>query len=247
MMDNFLISLQHKEYDPTISHYVGKHLNKDTNSRSLTGDHWNVFGPLQISFLKSVGLEKHHKLLDVGCGCFRGGIHIGEYLDKNNYYGLDINEHFIKNGYNDEIVRVNLNDKIPKHNIIITDHYDATPFNETFDFAWSLSLWTHLTITECKKCLIKVMEVLKPQGTYYTTFFLVDESDYAIRVNLKSELPEDKGILKSIPTFHNKDPYHMTLKQIEQLAESVGATFRIIRWNEWGMLRKHDIAVFTKK
>jgi hypothetical protein len=243
---NFRISNNNKNYDPKISNYVGEHLTESQNSRVLTGDHWDIFGPLQLTFMKSIGLKKHHKLIDVGCGCFRGGIYFGEYLNKNNYYGLDINKHFIINGYENEIIPLNLSSKIPKKNILITDHYDVPVFNTTFDYAWSLSLWTHLPFDECEKCLIKIMETMKSGGMYYTTFFLVEDSEYADIIGRISELPEDMGKL-TIPTHPDKDPYHMTLTQIKQLAKTVNADCSIIRWNEWNMLRKHDIAVFKKK
>ncbi len=43
--------------------------------RNFVGGSWDELGQLQFEFLKKSGLGAEHKLLDIGCGCLRGGIH----------------------------------------------------------------------------------------------------------------------------------------------------------------------------
>ena len=59
--------------------------------RDFIGGKWSEIGQLQFDFLLESGLQPHHKLLDIGCGCLRGGIHFINYLEASNYSGLDIN------------------------------------------------------------------------------------------------------------------------------------------------------------
>lgn len=227
-----------------VSKYTSEWLTSDISSRILTGDHWDIFGPLQLSFMQSEGLLPHHKLLDVGCGCFRGGISFIPYLTQNNYYGLDINDRFLENGYKNEIERLHLETKFPKRNVVVTDQFDATVFSEMFDYAFSLSLWTHLSYPIIDDCLKNIMKVLKPGGSYYTTAFIVPESVYNSICYHKSELPEDNGLI--INTHPNKDCYHFTEAHMTALAEKYNLQYRRIPWNVWGMKRRHEMLVFTK-
>ena len=48
---------------------------KTFDHRRDVGGKWNEIGDLQISFMKSQGLESCMKFLDIGCGCLRGGRH----------------------------------------------------------------------------------------------------------------------------------------------------------------------------
>jgi hypothetical protein len=60
-------------------------------------------GARQLEFLKGHGLRPEHKLLDVGCGCFRAGRYFIDYLDRGNYYGVDANLSLMQTGYDIEL------------------------------------------------------------------------------------------------------------------------------------------------
>ena len=66
--------------------------------RDMVGGMWEEIGRLQFEFLRARGLKPGHRLLDIGCGSLRGGIHAIKYLDTGNYYGLDINPSLIEGG-----------------------------------------------------------------------------------------------------------------------------------------------------
>src|SRR6516165_1422491 len=57
--------------------------------REAVGGLWEDMGRLQLDFLTSQGLKPEHKLLDIGCGSMRGGVHFVSYLEKGNYSGVD--------------------------------------------------------------------------------------------------------------------------------------------------------------
>lgn len=48
--------------------------------REFVGGMWDQLGRLQLEFMIGAGLKPHHKLLDIGCGCLRGGIYYIQYL-----------------------------------------------------------------------------------------------------------------------------------------------------------------------
>ena len=79
------------------SHYYLNN-NKNINHREYIGDKWDEIGKLQFDFLIKKGLKPHHKLIDIGCGSLRGGVHFINYLNKKNYFGTDINYDLIKIG-----------------------------------------------------------------------------------------------------------------------------------------------------
>src|SRR5205807_6035012 len=58
--------------------------------RAIVGGAWEEIGRLQFEFLTGNGLKPHHRLLDVGCGALRGGLHFIRYLDEGNYVGVDL-------------------------------------------------------------------------------------------------------------------------------------------------------------
>lgn len=50
--------------------------------RGKVGGMWEEIGMLQFQFLVAQGIRAEHRLLDVGCGCLRGGIHLTGYLSR---------------------------------------------------------------------------------------------------------------------------------------------------------------------
>ena len=125
----------------------GKELTKEDISnkvhRDFVGGLWSELGQLQFEFLKQFGLQSHHKLLDIGCGSLRGGIHFIKYLDRGNYYGLDINASLIE-AAKLEVKQELLEDKTP--HLLVDDQFSIDKFGEKFDFMLSISLFTHLPI-----------------------------------------------------------------------------------------------------
>src|SRR5277367_14092 len=83
------------EAKPQTENDYGRQLNADEvaagDHRQFVGGMWDEIGALQFEFLKKEGLLPRHCLIDIGCGCMRGGVHFAQYLDKGKYHGIDIN------------------------------------------------------------------------------------------------------------------------------------------------------------
>ena len=92
--------------------------------RRLIGDLWEEMGQKQLDFLIGEGLRPEHKLLDVGCGALRGGLHFIRYLDVGNYVGIDINQSLLDAGYEIELAQCGLKARMPRENLICSGDFE---------------------------------------------------------------------------------------------------------------------------
>ena len=135
---------------------------------------WEELGALQLAFLREQGLQQGHRLLDVGCGPLRGGIHLVDYLEPGGYYGVDINQSLLDAGYDHELPG-HLRAKLPRDHLRATDRFDCD-FGVAFDYALAQSLFTHLSLNQIRLCLYRVAKVMPPGGRFFATFFRAPRS-----------------------------------------------------------------------
>jgi hypothetical protein len=57
---------------------------------------WDRRGLFQLHLLQARGLRRDSRLLDIGCGPLRAGVHFIHFLEPGNYCGIDYNISFIK-------------------------------------------------------------------------------------------------------------------------------------------------------
>ncbi len=97
--------------------------------------YWKELQKYQLNTLISNGLKPEHRLLDIGCGPLQGGIAFIKYLDKNNYYGIDIKQDSLNAGMS-QIKKYKLEYKKPF--ITLSDSFGRQELNGTkFHFAWA--------------------------------------------------------------------------------------------------------------
>ncbi|MCF7970792.1 MAG: class I SAM-dependent methyltransferase [Methylococcaceae bacterium] len=206
---------------------------KNKAHRNFVGGLWDEIGRLQFEFIKNAGLNPNHKLLDIGCGCLRGGIHFIDYLNEGNYYGLDINSSLIEAG-KIELEEAGLTKKNP--NLIVNDSFLFENFNTKFDFMISISVFTHLPMNIIIRCLKNVKLTLNHNGVYYSTFFLAPESAHL------EPLKHHPG---GIVTNYDRDPFHYSNEELYYMANSAGLNIHIL--GDWGHPRDQKMAVFSLK
>jgi len=139
------------------------------SNKHLVGDpkYYDEIGKLQFDFMVSQGLKPHHKLLDIGCGCLRGGKHFIEYLDKRNYTGIDKSKELIETGakeYQDLFFN-----KVPTLKWIKDLNFDI--ITQEFDYILAFSLFTHLNLNEILKVLYQIEHLLKSDGKFFFSYF----------------------------------------------------------------------------
>lgn len=201
--------------------------------RDLIGGAWDEIGKLQFDFLCANGLVPSAKLIDIGCGCLRGGIHFVEFLDAGNYYGMDISEKLLDAGYDVELRHRGLRHKLPRTNLVADGEFQFAKFPATFDMGIAQSLFSHLPVDHVRLCLSRLRPHMVRDGKLFATFFLVPE-DHPVGT------PFDHP--RGVQTFDRKDPYHYRFTQVERFCE--GLAWRPILLGDWEHPRDQQMVLF---
>ena len=170
--------------------FVGGQLFEETGKEFLT------------FFTKYGGLNPDHDVLDVGCGIGRMAIPLTGYLtQKGSYKGFDI----VPDGI--EWCQQNITVKYPKFEFAVADIYNklynpkgtqksveySFPYeDESFDFIFLTSVFTHMFADDLENYLSEIARVLRKDGTCLVTYFLINED---------SQQKIDKG--KSLQNFQH--------------------------------------------
>src|SRR6476619_7354649 len=85
--------------------------------RDFVGGLWDLAGTHQLRFLVAHGLRPWMRLLDLGCGCLRGGIHLVRFLDPGRYYGIDVNASLLAAAWL-ELELAGLRPRLPAGNLL---------------------------------------------------------------------------------------------------------------------------------
>lgn len=173
--------------------------------RRVIGGLWEALGTLQCDFLIAQGLAPHHKVLDIGCGSLRAGVPLTRYLQPGGYYGIDISESLIETGYEQEIVKAGLVDRLRRDHLHVTDVF-AAPFGVQFDFGIAQSVFSHLSLDYFANCLAALAGTFKMGGVINATFF-EGEGEQVERAD---------GII----THAARDPFHFPKAEILAMATS---------------------------
>ena len=207
----------------------------DGQHRNLIGGLWEHIGKLQFDFMIKQGLKPNHKLIDIGCGCLRGGIHFIEYLIPGNYYGTDIHDELISTGIEKELKPLGLDTKCIPENFSINPNFDFSNFSVLFDYALALSVFTHIPFNDIRLCLTNLAGSMKVGGKFYATFFELPvnrEKSFAFK--------RSDGLI----TYHDMDPYHYHISDMEKVCLDLPWAFNYI--GEFGHPRMQHIVLYTR-
>ena len=160
---------------------------------------WEEVGQLQFDFLVKSGLKPDHRMIDVGCGSLRGGVHFAQYLDSGHYFGIDINQSLIDAGYEKELKPRGLDRRVPRANLRASSEFDFAAFEQVFDYALAVSVFTHLPLDTIRICLERLAPAMSPTGVFFATVFENDPEQPSVPV-----LQEPGGVT----TYSDQDPYH---------------------------------------
>lgn len=200
--------------------------------RTLVGGLWEELGILQFEFIKTMGLLPEHKLLDVGCGAMRGGLHFVKYLNTGNYYGLDINTSLIE-AAKVELLGAGLEFRSP--HLLVDDKFDFSLFDVDFDYALAISVFTHLDINHIVRCLVNMQKTLRPDGKFYATFF---EAPASVHLNAIKHTPG------GVVTNYDNDPFHYSYSEMKYLADQAGMKVDVVK--NWVHPRDQKMLCFVK-
>lgn len=222
------------------SHYydeawMSEALAKGTH-RDIIGGMWDEIGQLQFEFMVRRGLRPEHRLLDLGCGSFRGGVRFVPYLEPRNYFGIDISRDLMDAGYANEIVPAGLADRFPPTNYFASADFDAASFGVSFDRVLALSVFTHLTFNHIRVCLERLAPCVKQGGEFYASYFDLPDGE----PSYLPRLHEAGGII----THGTKDPFHY--RQATFYHATSGLPWRFENVGDFGHPRDQRMAVFVR-
>lgn len=148
------------------------------------GDFKKIGDMFRQYFIEFGELKPNEKVLDVGCGVGRMAVPLTEYLDKRgSYEGFDIVAEMI-NWCIEKITP-----KYPNFNFQLADiynkHYNPKgrykaseykfPYeNESFDFVFLTSVFTHMLPQDMENYFYEIVRVLKKDARCLITFFLLN-------------------------------------------------------------------------
>lgn len=199
--------------------------------RAFVGGMWDTIGRLQLDFLTAQGLTPSHRLIDVGCGALRGGVHFIRYLNTSNYYGIDINSSLITAAMQ-ELANENILDKKPT--LLVNDAFEFSKFGQKFDFALAVSVFTHLPMNHILRSMKEVRNVLSPSGKFFASFFEAPHPGHI------SQLTHNPG---ETTTNLDSDPYHYSFDELNMLAKFAGLQATFI--GDWSHPRAQKMLMFT--
>ena len=154
-------------------------------------------------FIENCDLKPNHKVLDIGCGVGRMAVPLTKYLDqKGSYAGMDISPTAIR------WCNRNISSKFPQfqfyHSDIFSNLYNrggkvdpnsySFPFkNESFDFVFLTSVFTHMFPSDIDHYLKEIRRVLTKEARFLFTFFVLNEESLSLIQEDRSSIPFQKN------------------------------------------------------
>ena len=202
--------------------------------RQAVGGLWEEMGRLQFEFLVEQGLRPDHRLLDVGCGSLRGGIHFIRYLEPGRYVGIDRSQELLLAG-RDELRQAGLEEKRPE--LVQMEDFGLSRLGGRFDMGLAQSVFTHLPLNGVIRCLMAVDEVLEPGGRFFATFF---ENPDGKRHVEPIRHPTVTG--EALITYFDRDPYHYDVDTFRWICRGTRLEVSVV--GEWGHPRDQRMLIF---
>ena len=135
-------------------------------------------------FTRFGGLQRSHKVLDVGCGIGRMARPLTRYLTSGAYEGFDIvpagirwcQKNFTPRFPNFKFTLADIrNQEYNAQGLVTATEYRFPYSDSRFDFAFLTSVFTHMLSQEVSHYLSELHRVLLPDGKCLATFFILNE------------------------------------------------------------------------
>lgn len=203
----------------------GKEGLKVRSHRQMVGGMWDEIGQFQFEYIKSQGLKTEDVLLDIGCGCFRGGRWFIDYLESGNYLGIDKQSELIEQGKKEEIRNEIWIQKKPE--VIVSDKFEFSRLHKKPKFAIAQSLFTHLSSKDIKKCLKNLAEFVPNDCKLYATFF------------------ETEIKVANVLSSHSSRRFEYTASEMASFGKATG--WKMEHVGDWNHPRNQKLVVYYRK
>ena len=125
-------------------------------------------GENQLKTLQHFGLKDSSRVLDIGCGCLRGGRWIIPFLNRNRYFGIEPNMEMLDAGKRVVIGEETLSDKSPTFDT--NSEFDFGVFGVIFDYVIARSVWTHSSKEQIERMLDQFVLHSNENSIFLTSF-----------------------------------------------------------------------------
>ena len=125
-------------------------------------------GQKQLTTLLSEGLTPASKVLDIGCGCLRGGYWLIHFLDKGCYFGIEPNTEMLDAGLRILLEPELLDLKTPRFDP--NSNFDFSIFEVKFDYLVARSIWTHASKQQIQTMLDGFVGSVNTDGIFITSY-----------------------------------------------------------------------------
>ena len=208
----------------------------DGTHRTLVGGYWEEIGDLYMDIISEHEITPDKRVLDIGCGCLRLGVRLVDYLDQQNYYGTDISTSLLDAGYNIELGKLGLKDKLPRKQLVTEEDFSFKQFDQPFDCAIDSSVFTHLPAEKLAQCLEHLAPKMKTGGKLFATFFICpDDQNYTGPI---THAP------CNIVTYPSQNPFHFRLNEIQQILKFL--PWKLTTIDHWKHPRGQQLIMFEK-
>ncbi len=180
-------------------------------------------GRLQLELAEAHGLEPGMRVLDIGCGCFRAGVHLIPRLEPGRYYGVEMHAVLLQAGLERELRPLGLEGRLGQGRLLCTDRFEFQVFGVQFDLALAVALFRFLPFNHLRMCLEKLARVVRPGGRLLATYLACPpEAPF-------SDVLEHEGGMRSYPA---RAPYHYLAADLRFAAYRL--PWRIEDLGPWG-------------
>jgi SAM-dependent methyltransferase len=135
---------------------------------------WQMKRAFQLDYLRRAGLERGHRLLDLGCGTLRGGLPLIEFLDAGHYTGIDVRAEVLEEARS-ELAESDLARKAPE--LLQASDLGALELPARFDVVWAFSVLIHMDDATLERALAFVARHLAPAGSFHANVRLAGALD----------------------------------------------------------------------
>jgi SAM-dependent methyltransferase len=148
---------------------VGRSLHSEGIFTGGPPQYFEIAGRLQLAALLREGVYPWSKVLDIGCGCLRGGYWLIHFLDTNRYFGIEPNTVMLQKGIERVLEHEVFEQKQPHFDT--NDKFDFSVFGEKFDVVIARSIWSHASKAQVQIMLDGFLENSSPQAFFMTSYY----------------------------------------------------------------------------
>lgn len=129
---------------------------------------WLAIGRMQFEYLVAHGLEREHRLLEIGCGNLRAGWRFVRYLRPGHYTGVDISPDILLAAER-TVVERGVQDRRPALYLVDGTGLDFLPAG-FYDAVHAHSVFSHCPLDVVEASLRAAWRVMRPGGFFDFTY-----------------------------------------------------------------------------